>query len=164
MKSKSLGKVFIRPWTTRSDDIHFTLRVRNHPDLMKWFRQDKALTGSEQVNFMCRDIEENSGYNGRIIEVDGVPVGMCGVKDTGEFTIAILPEYQKKGISTKVMQLMVENNKNVWSEVFVGNPALEFFISKCGFKVVGVKEKAYRKKGVGPVDVVVIKYEQHRNQ
>lgn len=155
MKSKSSDKILVRPWIADKNDLLFTLKVRNHPKLMRWFRQDRALVAFEQRAF----IENDNGYNGRIIEVNGVPVGMCGVKDTGEFTIALLPEYQKKGISTKVMQLMIKHNKNVWSEVFVGNPALEWFIGKLGFKVIGVKEKAYNKKGVGDIDVVKIKHE-----
>jgi hypothetical protein len=47
----------------------------------------------------------------------------------------------------------------VWSEVFIGNPALEFFITKCGFKIVGCKERAYYKQGIGLVDVVRIEHE-----
>jgi RimJ/RimL family protein N-acetyltransferase len=137
----------------------FALKVRNHPLLMKWFRQDEPITVEQQRNFIQNDLGPYGEYNGLVIEADGEPVGLCGVKSTGEFTIGILPEYQKRGISTWVMAQLVEKEECVWSEVFVGNPALEFFVVKCGFKIVGVKERAYYKQGYGLIDTVTISHE-----
>lgn len=160
MSWRSLTKEFgvhLRPWTL--EDAEFCLQVRNHPNLMQYFRQDKPLTLQEQLTFISFDTAPQGSYNGRIIEYYGKPVGLCGIKNTSEFTLGILPEYQHKGIATKAMQEMIRGWAGIWSEVFVGNPALEWFIGKLGFKVWSVKEKAYFKQGVGLVDVVLIKHE-----
>ena len=152
------SKVSLRPWTL--EDIEFTLRVRNHPDLMKCFRQDKPLNYQQQYDFIKLDTGKfKSGYNGRVIQYQGQPVGLCGIKDTGEFTLGLLPEYQGKGIATEAMLQLINSYKGaekIWSEVFVGNPALEWFIAKLGFRVTGVKERAYYKASLGLVDVVRI--------
>lgn len=157
LKLSSPTKVSLRHWTEK--DVMFSLSVRNHPLLMKWFRQDAPITVEEQTKFIKQDISAYGQYNGMIIEADGEPAGLCGVKNTGEFTIAILPEHQRRGISTWVMHQLVDRDYSIWSEVFVGNPALEFFITKCGFKITGVKERAYHKQGIGLIDIVRIQHE-----
>jgi ribosomal protein S18 acetylase RimI-like enzyme len=148
-------KISLRPWQVA--DAMFCCYVRNDPKLMKVFRQDEPITLEEQRTFILMDII-NRDYNGQIVMVNGKPAGLCGVKATQEFTIAVLPEYQKKGISTKVMKMLIRQHPQMWSEVFVGNPALEWFISKLGFRVTGVKERAYYKKEIGLVDIVRIEH------
>lgn len=141
----------IRPWTL--SDIEFICRVRNTPELMRWFRQDMPITYKQQMHFMERRID----YNGNIVMYGDEQVGLCSVNlKTQEFSIAILPEYQKKGIASKVMELMYERFGNMWSEVFVDNPALSWYLYKCGFKATGVKERAYYKRNIGLIDVVRI--------
>lgn len=148
--------LMLRPWTL--NDVEFSLKVRNHPDLMTYFRQDEPIDIDDQREFIKQDISAYGSYNGMVVEADGEPVGLAGVKSTGEFTIGILPEHQGRGIAKWVMAQLINREYNIWSEVFVGNPALEFFIAKCGFKIVGVEERAYYKKGKGLVDVVVIRH------
>jgi RimJ/RimL family protein N-acetyltransferase len=126
---------------------------------MVYFRQDEPLTLKEQLKFIEEDTQPGGEYNGQIIEYHGKPVGLCGVKNTCEFTIGLLPEYQGKGVATKAMQILQSTWSPMWSEVFVGNPALEWFISKLGFKVIGVKERAYYKQELGLVDIVLIRYD-----
>ena len=142
--------VVLRSWTLK--DVEFSLKVRNDPKLYKWFRQDEPITIEEQTKFIENDTDVFGEYNGEIVEVDGEPVGLCGIKNTGEFTIAILPEYQHKGISIQVMNQLTNKGFCIWSEVFVGNPALEFFISKCGFKNflnrLGTSENAAQTKRI----------------
>ena len=136
--------------------MYFTLRVRNHPHLMQYFRQDDPISIEAQRQFIQKDVE-HGGYNGRVICIDNEPVGLCGVKSTGEFTIGVLPEYQKQGISTWVMKELIRTHPGLWSDVFLGNPALEWFI-KLGFKVVGVRERAYYKQDLGLIDAITIKH------
>ena len=154
-------KVNIRPWTLA--DVSFSLHVRNHPECMRYFRQNSYLTKEGQLEFIKADIGDYGIYNGNIIEADGAPAGLCGVKTTGEFTIAILPEFQHKGVATQAMQQLIKREHTIWSEVFVGNPALEWFIGKLGFKVCGVRERAYYKPELGLVDVVKIIHESLPN-
>lgn len=159
MSSKSFNQVLtLRPWTL--DDTLFSLRVRNCPQLMKYFRQDEPISLAVQQDFIRKDRSFSGEYNGMVIEADGEMVGLCGVKSTGEFTLGILPEHQHKGIATWAMQQLIKTHKNIWSEVFVGNPALEWFISVLGFKITGIKERAYYKQDVGMIDIVRIAIEQ----
>lgn len=142
--------VSIRPWQV--SDAPFVLSVRNHPDLMRWFRQDEPITLDNQIKF----IENDLTYNGQIIEADGIPVGVCNVKTSKEFGIAVLPQFQGLGYAKAAMKMLSDANPYTWSEVFVKNPALGFYLSKCGFKATSVKERAYYKKCDGLVDVVLI--------
>lgn len=137
----------------------FSLKVRNHPLLMKWFRQDEPISVEEQTDFIKQDVSAYGAYNGMVIEADGEPVGLCGVKNTGEFTIGVLPEHQHRGISSWVMAQLVNRESGIWSDVFVGNPALEFFIAKCGFKISNVLQRACYKQGIGLMDTVRIWHE-----
>lgn len=140
----------LRPWKT--SDVEFCLKVRNDPRLYRWFRQDAPISEDEQFNFIHRDITGQTGYNGLVIISDNQPIGLCSVRTTGEFSIAILPEFQGKGIAKWVMSQLGP----CWSEVFIDNPALGFYLSKCGFKAISVKERAYYKKDIGLIDVILI--------
>lgn len=163
--------VTIRPW--QIDDAEFVIKVRNNPELQRWFRQDFELTLEAQKQFM---LDFGFKYRGYIVEADGVPCGLvalaanfCWVGSTAymspksaEFGVAILPEYQRKGVATQAMNQLCKVAKDhfgaevIWSEVFVDNPALSWYLRKLGFKAVSVKERAYYKKGVGLIDVVKI--------
>lgn len=149
-------KVTLRPW--KVDDAEFSLTVRNHPDLMKWFRQDEPLTLIEQKIFIFSDLE-NGDYNGHIIMADKKPVGLCALKKDMEFCIGVLPEYQQQGIATQAMELLLKDKKGVWSEVFIGNPALEWYIKQFGFRIKCVKQYAYYKKDIGLIDIARIEHE-----
>lgn len=145
--------VTLRPWTQA--DAEFVVKVRNIPELMRWFRQDEPLTVEGQRAFM--NSFNGQIYNGQIIEADGQPVGICSINIASrEFGIAVLPEWQKKGIATEAMLKLLDSAPYAHSEVFVDNPALSWYLHKLGFKATGVKERAYYKKGVGLVDVVYI--------
>ena len=149
-------KVYLRPWEV--GDTSFSLKVRNHPELMKWFRQDAPIKTAAQRAFIKQSKPDYYGY---VIEADKQPVGLCAVTTSGEFSIAILPLWQRKGIAYKAMQILeaiarVYDKGMLWSEVFVTNPALSFYLHKCGFKAVSVQERKYFKEGIGQVDVVRI--------
>jgi RimJ/RimL family protein N-acetyltransferase len=156
--------VTIRPWTL--DDAEFIRSARNHPDLQKWFRQDLDLTSEEQIQFMttAMDPEHHNRYLGFVIEADGQPVGFCALtpgSDFGaEFSIGVLPDHQHKGISTQAMiQLAATALKlgyrYLYSDVFVGNPALDWYTKKLGFTVGALHKDKYLKKGER-VDAVYI--------
>lgn len=143
-----MNSLELRSWTV--DDAEFCLTVRNHPELMRWFRQDEPLQLEQQKEFILNDKD----YNGLVIIGDGERLGLCGVKNSGEFTIGLLPEYQHRGIAKWVMSCLIRKRQGIWSEVFVGNPALEWFI-RLGFKIVDVAENKYLKNGK-PIDTVTI--------
>jgi RimJ/RimL family protein N-acetyltransferase len=141
--------------------------VRNHKALQRWFRQDDDISQEKQEAFMRNCFP----YFGYIVEADEVKAGVVSLKfsldpidltgDQAEFGIGILPWYQKQGIATQAMEQIVEiarrrGVKRIYSDVFVDNPALSWYLRKLQFKAYGVKERAYYKKDVGLVDVVLI--------
>lgn len=155
-------EVTIRPWTL--EDAEFLVKVRNTQDIQRWFRQDRDLTVDEQRQFM----KTTKTYHGFIVEAAGKPVGFTALVEHSnglEFSIGILPEHQKQGIASVAMTQLLEHGfkkmgaKLIFSDVFVKNPALTFYIRKCGFRPVRVKERAYYKKHEGLVDVVEIERE-----
>jgi len=148
-------QVTLRPWEVT--DAAFCCYTRNDPRLYRWFRQDEPIKLKDQKKFIAED-KLYDNYGGMVIEVNNKPVGLCAVKMDSEFSIAVLPEHQGKGIAKRAMQLLIKKHPYLWSEVFVGNPALGFYLFKFGFKITGVKERAYYKKGVGLVDVVKIEH------
>jgi ribosomal-protein-alanine N-acetyltransferase len=155
--------VTLRRWCL--DDAEFVCKVRNTPELQQWFRQSSDLTVEKQRAFM----NDHWEYKGYIITVDGKRIGMCALvvldSEKVEFGIAVLPKYQGKGYAKEAMEQLCRlafkqfQAKCVFSEVFVKNPALPFYLWKCGFKATGVRERAYYKKGVGMIDVVWIERE-----
>lgn len=162
-------QIKLRVWTLK--DADFLVECRNSKFLQRWFRQDKDITLDEQLDFM-QSTAPKIGYYGFIIEyqeVNKTKIGFCGLKmdaDRGaEFSIGLLPQYQAKGYATLAMKQLVSlafNEfmlKKVYSWVFVPNPALPFYIWKCGFKATKVKENYCYKKDYGLMDAVFIEQE-----
>lgn len=148
----SFVNVTLRPW--KIEDAEFICSIRNNKELRKWFKQELDISIRQQTDFMLS--KEGKEYGGLIIEADKQPVGVCNVKVSKEFGIALLPEFQGKGIAVKAMELLKKKNASLWSDVFVSNPALSWYLWKLGFKAVGVRERSYHKQGLGLVDVVYI--------
>lgn len=122
---------------------------------MKWFKQDVTLTLHAQLKFM--ESEDGLNYGGMIIYYKNKPVGICNVKQPSkEFGIAILPKYQGKGIGTYAIKYLQNKYPYMWSNVFVKNPALKFYLNN-GFKAYKVAEREYYKKGAGFIDTVYIR-------
>lgn len=139
----------IRKWTLK--DAPFTLKVRNHPKLMKWFRQDKPLTLEQQYIFIKNDLLYNK-YFGCIIELWNKPIGVTNLKQTMEFGLALLPEYQNKGLEEDILNMLP---KGSWSEVFLGNPMIRIYLNN-GFEITNAEERKYYKKYAGFVDVMKV--------
>lgn len=156
------SNITLRSW--QISDAEFVCQCRNNPNLQRWFRQDKDLTLDEQINFM-EDKAPYLSYYGFIIEAFKNPVGFCALRLDGngeaEFSIGILPKFQGKGYAKQAMDKLCSlafnefRIKRIYSDVFVNNPALPFYLWKCGFKAYEVEEGAYVKKDA-LVDVVRI--------
>lgn len=146
------SNISIKHW--KLTDAEFISKVRNIPELMKWFKQDQPVSLEQQKDFMLSP--EGTKYGGMVIRYKRKPVGVCNIKKSSEFGIALLPEYQGKGIGTFVVNHMKATNSNIWSNVFVMNPALKFYLNN-GFKAFKVREREYYKKHYGWVDTVYIR-------
>ena len=155
--------VELRFWEIK--DAEFVIRVRNTPELQRWFRQDADLTLEEQLEFMSMTAPEIS-YYGFIAEINGMPIGIAALRlcpdKSAEFCIGILPQWQGKGYTAQAVEriLSVAYNefqcKRVWGDVFVDNPALSFYLTKCGFKATSVIEHFCYKQAVGNISAVHI--------
>lgn len=162
LKGYVITMITIRPWNIL--DAEFMLKCRNNKALMRWYRQDKKLTLKWQREFIKTGSILHQ-YNCYIVEYGiGKPVGFVAyshiLNDTAEFSIGILPKYQGKGYAKAAMESLEslvrsKNLRGLYSEVFVDNPALGFYL-KLGYKITNVKERAYYKRNVGMVDVVRI--------
>ncbi len=153
----------IRPWELK--DAAQLVYIRNHPDLMKWFRQDRDLTLSEQIEFMQWDMN----YHGYVLEYGKKLIGFVAYvtkhknQDDVEFSIGVLPEYQGKGFARTAMRFIEDRVKGagfrvIYSWVFLKNPALSFYTWKCGFEITGVSP-SYTTKGDKTVAAVYIQKE-----
>lgn len=77
---------------------------------------------------------------------DGQPVGVISLEEREEGIyyigcLAIIPEYQHKGIGSAAMEYALEKHPN-WKEVTLITPAdkesnIRFYTKKCGFEIDG---------------------------
>jgi ribosomal-protein-alanine N-acetyltransferase len=105
-------------------------------------------------------------YYGFIVEAGNTPIGFTclRLKDdkSAEMGVGILPQYQGQGYTKEAVRQIVSIAFNefqcnrVFGDVFVRNPALSFYLHKCGFKAYSVEKKAYYKQGIGMIDTVLI--------
>jgi RimJ/RimL family protein N-acetyltransferase len=155
----------LRPWN--EGDAQFIRNLRNDVRLMRWFRQDAPLTLEDQCKFIRTKLKDRT-YIGYIIVDRHKAVGFVALTprkiylDRAEFSIGIAPEQQGKGYAKEAMRLLHEEAarlgfKYLDSDVFIDNPALSFYLSKCGFKAIKAKEDYHYKAGIGLVDAVYIR-------
>lgn len=147
----------IRPW--KLSDAAFVCYTRNNPELMQWFRQDKPITLEQQKKFMA----SHPLYEGYIIEANKKAVGVIALHyhevSSPELCIAAPLKYHASAIKTLIKQV---KPLSLYGEVFALNPALPVYLN-LGFKVGGVRERAYWKNHEGFVDTITIWYESPDN-
>lgn len=157
------NKVTLRPWCV--EDAAFLTKLRNHPDLKKWFRQERDLTVEEEKAF----IASNWDYKGFVIlRSDGIRVGYIALVFHGddnkaaEFSIALHPRYHGKGYAKEALNTLCHfaysmfGVERIYSDVFSHNPALGMYVEKCGFTLLCKKSNYCFKNGQGVVDAVGI--------
>lgn len=154
----------------REEDAEFLVYLRNLPEMKRWFRQNHDLSIQEQHNFQSHISRES--YLGFVIWAGkepqvAEPVGLCALSKidqmsgTAEFGIAVLPEFQGKGIATEALTKLLKhgfedlNLRKIYSDVFIDNPALGWYTNKFGFVREGVLHKHYWKEG-RYIDAVLI--------
>lgn len=147
-------KLKLRPW--KESDAAFVCYVRNNPELMQWFRQNKPITLQQQKLYM----RSNLLYCGYILEDGGVPVGVFAlhkhVHTLPELCIAAPLKYHNKGLSLLLKEEPFSSD--IHAEVMIDNPALLTYLNM-GFTPIMVCERAYFKSDRGNVDTLVLNYE-----
>lgn len=143
MPNSLLPSVTLRPWTV--EDAKFVSDLRNQKKLQRWFRQNEPITLEAQETFIRND---RGRYNGQIIILNGTPVGVLAVKGSGELALVLPTTYHN--ILGKILPGI-----EMWGEVLIGNPLLKALIMN-DFEIIGVREAAYYKKGLGYQDIVKV--------
>jgi hypothetical protein len=109
----------LRPW--RLSDASFIVELRNRPELMKWFRQEKPLTHREQLSFMLSP--KGVLYQGRIILLNKRRIGVGAIKIGGELCLVLPKEYNL--FRSDIIRKLIKKDScgyPVWGDVFIGNP------------------------------------------
>lgn len=134
----------LRPWELA--DAWFVCKLRNDPELNKWFRQEHDIKLEEQILFMTH----SPNYHGYILIEDNTPVGVFALNKE-ELCIASPIGYHEFGL--RLLE-KAERPKRMWGEVFYGNPALSIYLEN-GFKSKQHRLNRYVKNGQS-VDVTLI--------
>jgi len=105
-----------------------------------------------------------------VVEVDGKIVGSCGIeretqdtrKHVGKFGIALLQDFTRLGIGTKLAKTALKIAKDIGIEIiqssyFSKNIASRKLHKKLGFKVVGRLPKSRKRNGKYSDEIIVYK-------
>jgi RimJ/RimL family protein N-acetyltransferase len=143
-------------------DLEWVARERNNPEIRKWFRQPDLLSNLHQsLWFSTTDMKSYVA-----VDDDGHNIGVLSLSHLDniarkcEFSIMILPEYQDKGLGKQALaELLLHafydlNMRQVYSDVFVDNPALPKY-KFWGFTEYGRLPEWYFKNGKY-IDSVII--------
>jgi ribosomal protein S18 acetylase RimI-like enzyme len=119
----------------KNEDFEFLWRLHNLA-LKKYVRKTWGWDEDHQRRMFERDFNPN---NGQIIVVDSTNAGYLWVneKELEMFLVSIrlLPEYQNKGIGTKVIQNLIrQSDKPIRLQVLKINPARKLY-ERLGFEI-----------------------------
>jgi ribosomal protein S18 acetylase RimI-like enzyme len=138
--------VALRP--ASENDQHFFGRVyastrTDELAQVPWSDQQKATFLAQQFHAQTRDYEENyRDASFDVVLVDGAPAGRLIVHQTEEAVhvvdISLLPEFRGRGIGTRLLREVMDDDKPVQIHVEKHNPALHLY-ERLGF--VPVEDK-----------------------
>lgn len=128
----------LRPCTIDDYELLFKLKV----ECLKWYVEKiYGWDDTIQREILKKEINEKMSYM-KIIQIDNTDIGVTTHfidKDGNDVVglIAILPDYQGKGIGTDIIKKYISNaSKRIILQVFKDNPARELY-EKLGFKKYG---------------------------
>lgn len=140
------NKVQIRFITAKADDVPFLLLLRQ-----KTMNENLSLAGFRTDDSYHLERIREAYSDSLIIYVNTVKVGL--VKVSKQVTklhirqLQILPEYQNKGIGSKVLSILINKSKvlglPITLNVLLNNKAKDLYL-KNGFQVVGETELEYK--------------------
>lgn len=127
-------QVTFRPTTRNDFDFLWRLHIESMRDYVeKTFDWDEEI----QRGYIAKAAD---GEVGKILLVDGVDAGFWYVIDSNEdiflSSIVLLPEFQNRGIGTKLIQELQSGDKPVRLQVLKVNPARALY-ERLGFEVCG---------------------------
>lgn len=130
-----------------------TIRNGIKTDLDKIYHIEKLLfqESSWSKNMLRKELQFKNDRQSWIIETDQKLIGYLmlrfGTNEIDLINIAILPQYQKRGIGTSLLNHFLNQippKTSVFLEVERGNfPAINLYL-KSGFKKIGIRQNYYQ--------------------
>lgn len=136
----------LRKCTLEDFDFLYELKKQN---FKKYVENIWGWNDSDQIKRMRIDLDEHLSHK-RIIILDGNQIGVLAthITDNGDLfinEINLLKEYQGKGIGTKILSDILNNNldRRIILQVFKDNPAINLY-KRLGFKIYNETETHYQ--------------------
>lgn len=142
----------------KPEHIEWLRRQRNRPSLMRYFRQQKPITGREQKYWWKNLNKKNAALF--IISVENKWIGYVGLNPIdwrhkhAEFGIFIVPEAQSGGYGGRALRFLLRYGfgklglHKIYSDVIDYPKENRFkFYRRLGFKKEGVLREHYKKGG-----------------
>ena len=130
------------------DDFDFLYELKKQ-NFKKYVDNIWGWNDSDQIKRMRIDLDEHLSHK-RIIILDGRQIGVLAthITDNEDFfinEINLLKEYQGKGIGTKILSDILNNNldRRIILQVFKDNPAINLY-KRLGFKIYNETETHYQ--------------------
>ena len=121
-------------------DVEFVFHLKNQPYVRKASYSQKKILWENHVNWF----KENYKYF-KIICLGSYQIGYVRVHKgdiIGDIHIALLKDYQGKGIGTKVIKRMTKKHKHLTTQVLLRNKISIKMFEKSGFKKMGKIKKS----------------------
>ena len=112
-------------------DLQFLYDLMTEPSIRAVSHNKQLFTFEEHSNYWWRKINDPY-FEARIIEEDAKPIGLIR-RNNGTISIAILPQWQNKGIGTEVLKAFCKIGDK--AEIFPANMKSFSVFEKAGFEV-----------------------------
>ena len=123
-----------------ASDAEDFFAIRNIPSVYKYFRNPRKVTPEEHAHWFISQLKSINRRNFFVAILGGKIAGYLRyylVKDTYDVSIAVFPQFQKKGIASfllrRTLPKIETNGKKIQAEVQTGNIASLRFFEKHGF-------------------------------
>lgn len=148
--------------TLSEDNIHTIAEIDIHPEIRKWDTDIHTKDVEENYRLFKKffeELPEDENQEVLVAKVDCRVEGFLGIhrmskrmKHVGEVGIMIHPEYQRKGIGTKLLKAAIrlaskKGYRRLEADTLATNVAMRKIAQKAGFKLEGVRKMRIRKNG-----------------
>lgn len=142
------------------DDIRTTAEIEIHPEIRRWDTDIHTDDVKENYRLFKRFFEklpENENQEALIAKIEDRVVGFLGIhrlsrrmRHVGDVGIMIHPDYQRKGIGTRLLKAAVKlasmkGYRRLETDTLATNLAMRRLAQKAGFKLEGVRKMRIRK-------------------
>ena len=142
------------------DDIRAIAEIEIHPEIRKW--DTDIHTEDVEKNYRLfkkffEELPENRNQEVLIAKIDDSVVGFLGIhrrskrmEHVGEVGIMTHPDYQRKGIGTKLLKAAIrlagkKGYRRLEANTLATNVAMRKIAQKAGFKLEGIRKMRIRK-------------------